>query len=319
MIGNALARVEDLFLYYRTSMGIVHAVDGVTFDIGTKQALAVIGESGCGKSSLVRAILRLLPRNVATYKGRVLIGGTDVTALDEEHFRRDVRWVKISYVPQAAMNSLNPVLKIGEQVAEPLLAHGMMKKEEALERTGRVLKDVGVPEDFLRRYAFELSGGMRQRAAIAMALVTNPLLVLLDEPLSALDVLTQANIMNTLKRIKQESDRSFIFVSHDIAACSELADSVAVLYAGQIVEISGAGQFYQEPLHPYSQMLLASVPRLREKKIPQFIPGQPVSLVNPGNGCRFAPRCPRRFSACEQEPPVVAKSDDRKVKCWIYA
>ncbi|MBI4181242.1 MAG: ABC transporter ATP-binding protein [Chloroflexi bacterium] len=319
MITNRLLRVEDLFLHYRTSMGTVRAVDGITFELGTRQALAVIGESGCGKTSLVRAILRLLPRNTAIYKGRVFINGTDVMPLNEEHFRREVRWVKISFVPQAAMNSLNPVLKIGEQVAEPLLTHGLMKREEAKERTGEVLKDVGVPEDFLLRYAFELSGGMRQRTAIAMALVTNPPLVVLDEPTSALDVLTQANILNTLKRIKQESNKSFIFISHDVAACSELADSVAVMYAGQMVEMSSSEEFYYGPLHPYSQLLLASVPRLREKKTPEFIPGQTARLIAPGVGCRFAVRCPHRFSACEQEPPVITIGNGRKVKCWIYA
>ncbi len=316
---GALLQVEDLFLHYRSSMGIVQAVDGITFDVGNKQALAIIGESGCGKSSLVRAVLRLLPRNVARYSGRVLIGGTDVMAFSDERFRRDVRWVKTSFVPQAAMNSLNPVIKIGEQVSEPLLSHGLMKKAEALEQTGEVLKHVGVPGDFFRRYPFELSGGMRQRVAIAMALVTNPPLVLLDEPTSALDVLTQANIMNTLKRIKQESDRSFVIISHDVAACSELADSVAVMYGGQMVEIATASDFFSEPLHPYSQMLMDSVPRLRQKKQPEFIPGQPVLLIEPGKGCRFGPRCPHCKSACEQQPPVITRDNGRKVNCWIYA
>ncbi len=314
---NTLLRVVDLILHYRTSAGIVQAVDGVTFDIGVKEALAIIGESGCGKSSLLRAVLRLLPRNVAVYKGQVLVNGADVMTFNEERFRSEVRWVKVSFVPQAAMNSLNPVLKIGEQVAEPLLSHGLMRREEAMARTGEVLRDVGVPADFLQRYAFELSGGMRQRVAIATALVTDPPLVLLDEPTSALDVLTQANIMNTLKRIKQESERSFVLVSHDVAACSELADSVAVMYAGQLIEISSAAAFYRGPLHPYSRMLMASVPRMHEEKAPEFIPGQPATLIAPGKGCRFAPRCPHRSSGCEQEPPMTETGDGRWVKCWL--
>src|ERR1039458_9243367 len=273
-MGNELLQVQDLFLHYRTSSGVVQAVDGITFDIGVEQALAVIGESGSGKSSLARAIIRLLPRNATTYKGSVFIQGTDVMKLDEESFRRQVRWVKVSFVPQAAMNSLNPVLKIGEQVAEPLLAQGLARKDAALERTKEVLNDVGVPLDFLKRYAFELSGGMRQRVAIATAMVTNPPLIVLDETTSALDVLTKANIMNTLKKIRRQSKTSFVLISHDVAACSELADKIAVIYAGQLIEIGAAEAFYSKPLHPYSEMLLASIPRLHGKKIPKFIQGE---------------------------------------------
>src|SRR3990172_745741 len=165
---DTLLRVVDLLLYYKTAKGTVQAVDGVSFDIGARQALAVIGESGCSKSSLVRAILRLLPPNIDAYRGHVYIDGTDIMTFNEERFRREVRWVKVSFVPQAAMNSLNPVLKIGEQVAEPLVTHGLMKKEEALEHAREVLSNVGVAADFVQRYAFELSGGMRQRAPIAI-------------------------------------------------------------------------------------------------------------------------------------------------------
>jgi peptide/nickel transport system ATP-binding protein len=315
-MANEVLRVQDLFLHYRTSSGIIQAVDGITFDIGVEQALAVIGESGSGKSSLARAIIRLLPRNATTYKGSVFIQGTDVMKLDEESFRKQVRWVKVSFVPQAAMNSLNPVLKIGEQVAEPLLAHGLARKEAAMERTKEVLNDVGVPLDFLNRYAFELSGGMRQRVAIATALVTHPPLIVLDEPTSALDVLTQANILNTLKNIRRQSKTSFVLISHDVAACSELADKIAVIYAGQLIEISAAEAFYSKPLHPYSQMLLASIPRLHGEKIPDFIPGQPVQLIGPGPECRFSPRCPYRSSACEKEPPLTTLENGRQVKCW---
>jgi oligopeptide/dipeptide ABC transporter ATP-binding protein len=176
---------------------------------------------------------------------------------------------------------------------------------------------VGVPVDFADRYAFELSGGMRQRVAIAMALVTMPDLVILDEPTSALDVLTQANIMNLLKRIKKEISTSFILITHDIATSSELADRVAVMYAGQIVEVSDSYRFFSAPLHPYSAKLMASVPKLRSKVEPDFITGQPPSLINPPTGCRFAARCPKRFDKCSEEPPVVNK-EGRLVKCWLY-
>ncbi|MCS6825206.1 MAG: ABC transporter ATP-binding protein [Caldilinea sp.] len=304
-------------LHFRTGKGVVQAVDGVDFTLNANEAVVIIGESGCGKSSLAKAILRLLPRNVHRYTGKTLLYGQDVMALSDEEFRRTIRWNRIAMVPQAAMNALNPVLRVGDQVAEPLMIHQGMKKAKALEKAVEMFRLVGVPEDFVHRYAFELSGGMRQRVALAMALVTSPDLIILDEPTSALDVLTQANIMNQLKRIKKEMGMSFILITHDIATSSELADRVAVMYAGQIVEVGDALRFFQEPLHPYAQKLMASVPRLRETKDPEFIVGQPPSLINPPTGCRFADRCHRRFERCAEEPPVI-EQEGRLVKCWLY-
>jgi oligopeptide/dipeptide ABC transporter ATP-binding protein len=280
--------------------------------------MAVLGESGCGKTSLARAILRLLPRNVHTYTGHVSLNGAELMSLDEERFRREVRWASISLVAQAAMNSLNPVLKVGEQVMEPLGTHRRAGRQEARQRAGEMLRLVGLPVDFLNRYAFELSGGMRQRAVIAMALVADPHLVILDEPTSALDVLTQANIMNVLKRIKEQAGTSFLLITHDIATSSELADRVAVMYAGQLVELTDATSFFNQPLHPYSRKLMASVPRLRGEKKLEFIPGQPPSLISPPKGCRFAPRCPFRFDLCQEDPPLVEAEPGRWVKCWLY-
>lgn len=310
--------VKGLKLHFETRGGAVQAVDGVDFDLPRNQATVVIGESGCGKSSLAKAILRLLPRNASTYEGQVLLQGQDVMKLSDESFRKEIRWKRISMVPQAAMNALNPVMRIGDQVAEPAMVHMGMNREEALKSALRMFEQVGVPADFLHRYAFELSGGMRQRAALAMALVTLPDLVILDEPTSALDVLTQANIMNLMKRFKNELETSFILITHDIATSSELADNVAVMYAGQIVEVSDARRFFANPLHPYSQKLMASVPRLRETVEPEFITGQPPSLLNPPTGCRFADRCPARFAKCDEEPPTIIKEGDRKVKCWLH-
>ena len=193
-----------------------------------------------------------------------------------------------------------------------------LKKVEALQLALKMFQHVGVPEDFISRYPFELSGGMRQRVAIAMALVTSPSLIVLDEPTSALDLLTQANIFNVLKRIKKNLGTSFILITHDIATSSELADDVAVMYAGQIVETGEAGKFFPAPLHPYAQKLMASVPRLRANLDPDFITGQPPSLVNLPGGCRFAERCPVRFEKCDQDPPVIEKNG-RTVRCWRYA
>lgn len=311
--------VKGLTLHFRTIRGAVRAVEDVSFSLPRERTLVILGESGCGKSSLSRAILRLLPRNVLTYQGEVILNGVDVMKLSDERFRKEVRWMQMAFVPQAAMNSLNPVIKVGDQVAEPLLTHQLVsKKQEALEKATEAFRKVGVPIDFLNRYAFELSGGMRQRVATAMALMTDPDLILLDEPTSALDVLTQANVMNVLKRIKREVGSSFILITHDIATSSEIADDVGVMYAGQLVEHSDARRFFSEPLHPYSKRLMASVPSLRNVKKPEFIPGQPPSLLNPPSGCRFADRCPARFDKCSQEPPTVKMEDGRSVKCWLY-
>ena len=313
-----LLQIEKLVLHFKTSHGVVQAVDSVDFELDTNRAVVILGESGCGKSSLAKAMLRLLPRNVDKYGGNVYLHGDDVMAYDEDEFRQNVRWVRMSLVPQAAMNALNPVIKVGDQVAEPAIVHLGVKKDEAMTLVKRMFQHVGVPEDFINRYPFELSGGMRQRVALAMALVTSPSLIILDEPTSALDLLTQANIMNVLKRIKHELGTSFILITHDIATSSELADEVAIMYAGQIVEVGHAKDFFPAPLHPYAQMLMASVPRLRSESDPMFITGQPPSLIDLPKGCRFAARCPFRFEKCNEEPPMLNKNG-RKVKCWLYS
>lgn len=316
-VSEKLLNIENLVLHFKTANGAVQAVDGIDFELGTNRAVVILGESGCGKTSLSKALLRLLPRNVDKYSGKVFLQGIDVMALDDEEYRQNVRWVGMSLVPQAAMNSLNPVLKVGEQVAEPAMLHLSLSSAEAYILVRKMFQHVGVPIDFVDRYPFELSGGMRQRVALAMALVTSPSLIVLDEPTSALDLLTQANIMNVLKRIKHELGTSFILITHDIATSSELADEVAIMYAGQIVETGSAKDFFPAPLHPYSQMLMASVPRLRSESDPMFITGQPPSLMNPPTGCRFAARCPFQFGKCANEPPVFHKGD-RKVKCWLH-
>ncbi len=314
---QALLAVSNLRLYFQTTKGVVQAVDNVSFTLEQRRSLAVLGESGCGKTSLARAILRLLPRNVHTFTGQIILDGVDLMKMNDEWFRKEIRWKKISFVPQAAMNALNPVLRVGYQVAEPLITQLGMDKEKALERAREMARVVGLPVDFLNRYAFELSGGMRQRAIIAMALVTNPELIILDEPTSALDVLTQANIMNSLKKIKRDFDVTYILITHDIATSSELADEVLVMYAGQLVEHSPAERFFKAPVHPYAQKLMASVPTLREDKQLEFIPGQPPSLIKPPKGCRFAPRCPRRFERCEEDPPVLSLDGGGVAKCWL--
>jgi len=313
-----LLRVTDLTLDYRTRGGTVRAVDGVSFDVDRNEALVVLGESGCGKSSLAKALLRVLPRNTAGLSGQITVGGLATMGYSEERFRREIRWQRIGLVMQAAMNALNPVVRVGEQVAEPLREHLGWSKRAARERARDVFALVGVSTDFLERYPFELSGGMRQRVVLAMALITEPDIIVLDEPTSALDVLTQAAIMNRLKRIKHDTGTSFILITHDVATSSEIADRVALMYAGQLVEIATAEQFFREPGHPYARALMASVPKLHQREQPVHIPGEPPSLADPPAGCRFADRCPQRFERCGEDPPMLATEDAREVRCWLF-
>lgn len=317
MASPPLLEVEDLHLHYRVDGGVARALDGVDLALGRGEALAVLGESGCGKSSLARALLRVLPRNVARFSGRVRLDGEDLMPLPEERFRREVRWQRIALVLQTALNALNPVIRIGDQVAEPLHLHRRLPAAAARARAGAALQRVGVPEDFLTRYPFELSGGMRQRVVLAMALVTEPDLVILDEPTSALDVLTQAAIMNRLKAIKRALGTSFILITHDVGTASELADRVALMYAGRIMEHSDAAHFFRAPAHPYARLLLGSVPRLHQEAAPAHIPGEPPGSGEAGTGCRFAPRCPQRFARCDEEPPALPLAPGRRVRCWL--
>jgi len=315
---ETLLQVNDLTLHYQTRRGVARAVDGVSFDLRRNEALVILGESGSGKSSLAKALMRVLPRNIHHFGGQVMLGDTDIMTLGDEAFRRDIQWNRVALVMQAAMNALNPVVRVGEQVAEPLRVHRGWSKDRAMERVAETFRKVGVSTDFIKRYPFELSGGMRQRVVLAMALVTEPDLVILDEPTSALDVLTQAAIMNVLKRIKREEGTSFILITHDVATSSELADRVALMYAGQLVEVSDARAFFHEPAHPYTKMLMDSVPRLHQTEAPTHIPGEPPDLINPPQGCRFADRCPKRFERCDRDPDTFRLDERRHVRCWLY-
>ncbi len=290
--------VQNLRYYYRTRRGPVKAVDDISFSIEPGKTTAIVGESGCGKTSTANAVLRLLPRNVETYDGHVFLDGQDIMAYSNEEFRQKVRWRGISMVFQGAMNSLSPTTRCGYQVAEPLIVHYDLEKEEALAAAREGLRNVGLSEEIANRYPHELSGGMKQRVVIAMALVMKPKVVILDEPTSALDVMTQANIINLLKNLQREVRLAYIFITHDLGLASELADDVAIMYAGKIVEIGSAARVYPAPQHPYTQKLIHSVPLLRGESAPDFIPGAPPDLTSPPLGCRFHPRCPVSFKLC---------------------
>lgn len=315
----ALLEVNALKLYYETLRGSVRAVDEVAFSLEKGETLGLVGESGCGKSSTANALMRLLPRNVAKYEGEVLLNGKNVMVLSESEFRSSIRWKRISMVFQGAMNTLNPVLKSGFQVAEPLRVHQNVDKEEALERAKELFKLVGLPPEFADRYPHELSGGMKQRVVTAMALVLNPDIVILDEPTSALDVSIQAQIMNLLKRLKKELHIAMIYITHDIALASDLCDKIGVMYAGEIVELGPIEEVLLDPKHPYTQKLIASIPLLKGEKIPEFIPGAPPDLTNPPSGCRFHPRCPYTIeNKCPYDHPSLVNFKGRLVKCWLY-
>jgi len=294
----AVLDIRNLIYWYRTRRGLVHAVDNISFKLEQGETIAVVGESGCGKTSTANAILRLLPKNVERYEGEIWFDGQDIMALGNEDFRKQVRWKGISMVLQGALNALNPTVRAGAQVAEPLIVHYDVDRDEAMEQAIAAMKRVGLPQDIARRYPHELSGGMKQRVVIAMALILKPKVVILDEPTSALDVMTQTNIINLLKEMKAAEGLSYIFITHDLGLASDLADHVAIMYAGEIDEIGPADHVFVHPKHPYTGRLLASVPRLRSEDAPEFIPGAPPDLTRPPPGCRFHLRCPVAFEKC---------------------
>ena len=310
--------MEDLHLHYSTLRGVVRAVDGVSFEVDEGAALGIVGESGCGKTSLGIAVMRLLPSNVQRFDGGIYLDGQDLQRLSKEEFRRTIRWKKIAMVFQGAMNSLNPVMRVGDQVAEPLLVASDIGRKGAMARVSDLLEMVGLPREAAQRYPHELSGGMKQRILIAMALILNPRLLIMDEPTSALDVSVQAQIMNLIKRLKVQLNLSVIFITHDIALASDICDTVCVMYAGELAEIGTAETILKEPRHPYAQLLLSSIPRLRGRAKPAYIPGDTPDLVTPPPGCRFHPRCPYVFEPCRiRSPAPFPLGGAHLARCWL--
>jgi oligopeptide/dipeptide ABC transporter ATP-binding protein len=314
-----LLAVEDLYLWYDAgSSRVVRAVDGVSFTLERRgEAIGIVGESGSGKSSLALALMRLLPKNVARYGGSIRLQGRELTTLSGDQFRREIRWRKIAMVFQGAMSVLNPVLRIGDQIAEPLLLDHRFAKAAASARARELLQRVGLAADFASRYPHELSGGQRQRVGIATALALDPDFLILDEPTSALDVSVQAQIMNLLKDLKEDPGISMLFITHDIGLASDLCDRIAVTYAGEQMELGPAERVLVAPRHPYSQLLLASLPRLHSDIPPTPMPGDPPDLTALPTGCRFRPRCPYAFAACIEHPPPIPLADGGHARCWL--
>ena len=316
---STILAVRDLTLYYRTRRGVVRAVDNISFELEEGRCLSLVGESGCGKSSLAYALMRILPRNVHTYKGEVLFEGKNLMALSDSELSRDIWLKKMAMVFQGAMNSLNPVLSVGEQVSEVFTLHAGLSKIEAMKKAAELLELVRLPASLVNKYPHELSGGMKQRVVIAIALSMRPKLLILDEPTSALDVITQANIINLLKKLQEEFNLTYIFITHDLGLASELSDYIAVMYAGRIVEIGDARSVLTDPKHPYTQKLLAAIPRLMEEAKLEFIPGSPPDLAFPPSGCRFHPRCPFVMDACRVKEPQLCKLSERQyAACLLW-
>jgi oligopeptide/dipeptide ABC transporter ATP-binding protein len=313
----ALLEVRDLIIEYQTGGGRLVAVGGVSFEINEGETLAVVGESGAGKSSLSLGLMRLLPRNAAPVQGKVFLDGVECLGLSEEEFRKQVRWQKLSMVFQGAMDSLHPVRRVGDQIAEPLLLHGRANKAAASKRVAELLSLVRLPPETARRYPHELSGGMKQRVMIAMALACSPKLVILDEPTSALDVIIQAQIMNLLKQLKRDLKLGGLFITHDLALASDLADRIAVMYAGEFVEIGSAEQVLTSPRHPYTRKLLASIPSLLGEARPEFIPGTPPKMTSAPQGCYFSPRCPEACGACAVHPELLVCDSGQHTRCHL--
>ncbi len=319
---GTLLEVKDLRTQFFTQDGVVHAVNGISYTLDEGETLAIVGESGCGKSVGVLSLIRLIPQPPGKIvAGEVWFDGRDLLKLDEEDLRR-VRGNRIAMIFQDPMTSLNPVLTIGQQVGEALQLHLGMSKQQARQRSIELLEMVGIPDASKRidDYPHQFSGGMRQRVMIAMGLSCNPQILIADEPTTALDVTIQAQILDLVKRLKNEVGMAIIWITHDLGVVAGLAERVLVMYAGYIVEEAKVGDLYNDPRHPYTLGLLRSIPRLdkgRQAKL-QPIDGLPPDLLDPPKGCPFAPRCTYRVDRCwEENPSLETVTRGHSVACWV--
>ncbi|HEX2152365.1 MAG TPA: ABC transporter ATP-binding protein [Acidimicrobiia bacterium] len=316
-----LLEVDDLIMRYKIKAGEVSAVEDVSFTVHQGEAVGLVGESGCGKTSIALSLLRLLPSNAEYVSGEIRLNGEDLLQLSDPQMRSR-RWKDIAMVFQGAMNSWNPVYRIGDQIRETLDTHyrGEMSYDEQRAHMERLFTSVGLPPQMLDRFPHEFSGGMRQRAVIAMALACSPELIIADEPTTALDVIVQDQILKELKRIQRELGMSIIYISHDIAVIAEVTDSIGVMYAGKLVEYGATSEIFARPKHPYAYLLLRSTPSITgPRRILAPLEGEPPDLLNPPTGCRFHPRCPFATEKCVvDEPPLADIGGGHRVACWHY-
>lgn len=314
-----ILEINDLRMYYTTKKGDVKAVEEVSLEVAKGESVGLVGESGCGKTSIGISILKLLPDNARILEGEVLFKGEDLVPKTEDEMR-SVRWNGISMIFQAAMNALNPVYKVGDQIVEAIMLHEDVSKDEAYDRVAALYELVGMTPERMDNYPHEYSGGMKQRSIIAMALACDPDMIIADEPTTALDVIVQDNIIKQIKRIQKELNMTMLYISHDISVIAETCERIAVMYAGNVVEYSDSVSLFSSPLHPYTHGLLSSFPSIKgplKKLIP--IPGEPPNLLNPPTGCRFHTRCPYAQKLCKEAMPDFREYGDRHYAACHFA
>jgi oligopeptide/dipeptide ABC transporter ATP-binding protein len=310
--------VDDLRTYFDLEGATVHAVDGVSFNLQQGEALGIAGESGCGKTTTALSLVRLLPSNARIAGGSIRYFGIDLVPKSAEALRR-YRWREISIVFQGAMNALNPVHRLRDQITEPLMERLNLSEAQARKRAGELLELVGIPRKRGSAYPHELSGGMRQRAMIAMALACDPAIVIGDEPTTALDVMIQAQILELLERLRRELGLSLILITHDLSVIAETCDRILVMYAGRVAEEGPVGEVFRRPRHPYTQKLLSAFPNIQaDRRTLDVIPGSPPDLRHPPPGCRFAPRCPFVMPVCSEVIPPEVSFGGVRVACHLY-
>jgi peptide/nickel transport system ATP-binding protein len=317
--GAPLLEVENLQTHFKLASGVVHAVDGVSFRLDYGEALGIAGESGCGKTTTALSLVRLLPSNAQIEGGSIKLFGIDLVPKTDRQLRR-YRWREISIVFQGAMNALNPVQRVRDQIAEPIEQRLSLSHAESLNRAGELLDLVGIPKKRGAAYPHELSGGMRQRAMIAMALACDPAIIIGDEPTTALDVMVQAQILALLERLRDELNLSLILITHDLSVIAETCDRVLIMYAGRVAEEGSVREVFTRPRHPYTQKLLSAFPNIQaDRRTLEVIPGSPPDLRTPPKGCRFHPRCTFAMPICsEVVPPEVTLADGVRVACHLY-
>ena len=315
---GAVLEVSDLTVVYRTETADITAVEGVDLSVGEGEFLGLVGESGCGKSTLLFAVAQLLSPPAELVAGKVVFNGQDMVRLNRGELRH-IRWRDYSVVMQSAMNALNPTKSIGAQFKDVIQAHSRMSAEAVHQRSAAVLDLVGIDAAHLKSYPHQLSGGMRQRAMIAMALIFTPQLVIMDEPTSALDVVAQRSLMNQVRELQKQLGFAVIFVTHDMSVVSLYSDRVMVMYAGRIVEEAVTRSIFARPLHPYTKGLISAFPSARgPRRALTGIAGNPPNLADPPAGCRFHPRCPEAFPACREREPELLPVDNASVRCLLF-
>lgn len=309
-------KVSGLKAYYFTEYGIIKAVDGINFQISEGESLGIVGESACGKSTLGAALMQSMQLPGRIVEGSITLAGDDITKMSSSEFDRKARWKRIAMVFQGAMNALDPVYTVESQLREILVEHHFEGKID--QKIAESLQQVGLDLSVAKRYPHELSGGMKQRVVIAMALLLDPDVLIADEPTTALDMLVQSQIISLLKKLQREKGITIILITHDLALVSQITEKIGIMYAGELVEFSSTRDIYKNPRHPYTQALIEAIPRLRtkDKKI-HFVKGSPPSLLNPPRGCRFYDRCIHAMDVCKCSPPEF-ETETGYVRCWLY-